>query len=63
MKLAELRKLGAALHDAFKCPTCGKSRFYANTAGYRRPAKPETHDPKIHCDCVLASPAAEKEKP
>lgn len=52
MKLADLRKLGAALADACKCPNCGKTRFYANTAGYRRPAQVEPHDPAKHCTCT-----------
>jgi len=44
-------QIGRAIRDIFRCPTCGKSRLLANTAGYRRPVAIEAFDPERHCSC------------
>lgn len=48
-------EIGRALREAFRCPTCGKSRLFLNTAGYRRPAQIEPFDPEKHCACQPSS--------
>jgi hypothetical protein len=48
MKASEIGRL---LRDAFRCPTCGKSRLLANTAGHRQRIRIEAFDPVKHCAC------------
>lgn len=47
----------AALREARRCPTCGKTRAVLNVAGHGRPFRAERVTKETHCSCAPDGPA------